>query len=103
MNEASIFAAALEKPNAEEQAAYLTQACAGDARLRRRVEALLRAHAEPDEILDRPLTPTVDETRLVERPGSCIGPYKLLQQIGDGGMGWSSWPNRRSRSAARSP
>jgi eukaryotic-like serine/threonine-protein kinase len=87
MNEASIFAAALDKPKAEEQAAYLTQACAGDARLRRRVEALLRAHAEPDEILDRPRTPTVDETRLAERPGSCIGPYKLLQQIGEGGMG----------------
>jgi serine/threonine protein kinase/WD40 repeat protein len=87
MNEASIFAAALEKPNAAEQAAYLTRACAGDARLRRRVEALLRAHAEPDEILDRPLTPTVDETPPAEGPGSCIGPYKLLQQIGEGGMG----------------
>src|SRR5262245_41834475 len=87
MNEASIFGAALDKPNDEEQAAYLPQAWAGDARLRRRVEALLRAHAEPDEILDRPLTPTVDETPLAERPGSCIGPYKLLQPIGEGGMG----------------
>jgi serine/threonine protein kinase/Tfp pilus assembly protein PilF len=87
MNEASIFAAALEKPNADQRAAYLTQACAGDARLRRRVEALLRAHAEPDEILDSPLTPTADGTPLAERPGSCIGPYKLLQQIGEGGMG----------------
>src|SRR5947208_17165236 len=87
MNEASIFAAALDKPNAEEQAAYLTQACGGDARLRRRVEALLRAYAEQDEILDRLATPTVDETPPAERPGSCIGSYKLLQQIGEGGMG----------------
>src|SRR5262245_51040347 len=87
MNEASLFAAALEKPSVEERAAFLTRACAGDARLRRRVEALLRAHAEPDEILDRLLTPTVDETPLTERPGSCIGPYKLLQEIGEGGMG----------------
>src|SRR5438045_1471283 len=87
MNEASIFAAALVKPNAEDQAAYLTQPCGGDARLRRRVEALLRAHAEPDDILDRLATPTVDETPPAEWPGSCIGSYKLLQQIGEGGMG----------------
>jgi WD40 repeat protein/serine/threonine protein kinase len=88
MSEASIFAAALEKTGAEERAAYLAGACADDARLRRRVEALLRAHAEPDEILDAPgpRACTVDAP-LTERPGAIIGPYKLLQQIGEGGMG----------------
>src|SRR5262245_49670446 len=63
MSEASIFATALEKAGGEERAAYLAGACAGDVKLRRRVEALLRAHAEPDEILDapEPRACTVDE------------------------------------------
>ncbi len=52
MTEATIFIAALDKPTEAERAAFLAEACAGDERLRRRVEALLRAHAEPDDILD---------------------------------------------------
>jgi len=40
-----------------------------------------------DPAASAPLKPTVDEPRLVERPGSRIGSYKLLQQIGEGGMG----------------
>jgi WD40 repeat protein/serine/threonine protein kinase len=88
MTEASLFAAALEKATPEERAAYLAEACAGDANLRRRVEALLRAHAEPDEMLDRPLAKApVDEQPVTEQPGSTIGPYKLLEQIGEGGFG----------------
>src|SRR6516162_9944100 len=54
MNEASVFAAALEKTSSQERAAYVTEACAGDEKLRRRVENLLRAHAEPDDVLDPP-------------------------------------------------
>src|SRR5262249_54800248 len=89
MSEASIFAAVLEKATDDERAAYLAEACAGDAKLRRRVEALLRAHAEPDEILDPPAAQvaTVDEAPIVERPGSRVGPYKLMEQIGEGGFG----------------
>jgi serine/threonine protein kinase len=86
MTEASIFAAALEKATDEERAAYLAEACAGNEPLRRRVEALLRAHAEPDAILDPPAS-TVDDTPIPEQPGSRIGPYKLLQKLGEGGMG----------------
>ena len=52
MTEATIFMAALEKPTETERDAFLADACAGDERLRRRVLALLRAHAEPDELLD---------------------------------------------------
>src|SRR5262245_26047733 len=89
MTESGIFAAALEKASAEERAAYLAEACAGDEKLRHRVEVLLRAHAGPDDILDPPeaAVATVDETPLTERPGSLIGPYKLLEQIGEGGFG----------------
>jgi hypothetical protein len=57
MREATIFMAALDKPAGAQRAAFLEDACGGDERLRRRVEALLRAHAEPDEILDRPAEP----------------------------------------------
>jgi hypothetical protein len=52
MTEASIFMAALEKPTEAERAAYVAEACAADPRLRRLVEALLMAHAEPDDLLD---------------------------------------------------
>ena len=45
---------------------------------------------------------TVDEPRLVEGPGGRIGPYKLLQQIGEGGMGVVSWPSNEPVNA-RSP
>jgi serine/threonine protein kinase/tetratricopeptide (TPR) repeat protein len=89
----SIFMAASEKA-AGERAAYLDEATAGDAVLRARVEALLRAHDDPDSFLKEPLAElgaTVDlaraEPQLAEGPGTVIGPYKLLQQIGEGGMG----------------
>src|SRR5947208_2681897 len=89
MPEASVFAEALDKATDEERAAYLAEACAGDEKLRRRVEALLRAHAEPDDILDPPAAQvaTVDEAPMTERPGSRVGPYKLMEQIGEGGFG----------------
>ncbi|MFL5339741.1 MAG: protein kinase domain-containing protein [Gemmataceae bacterium] len=84
-----IFFAALEKGVPEERAAYLDAACAGDADLRRRVEKMLAAQAQAGSFLEQPaLAPgaTVDSP-LTERPGTVIGPYKLLQQIGEGGMG----------------
>jgi serine/threonine protein kinase len=89
MTEATIFAAALEKATGEERAAYLAEACAGDDKLRRRVEALLRAHAESDDLLDPPQSRnlTADYAPITERPGTRIGPYRLMEQIGEGGFG----------------
>jgi len=61
----------------------------GSAALRQRVEALLRAHDEPDSFLDEPagaLDTTVDAP-IGEQPGTRIGPYKLLEQIGEGSFG----------------
>jgi eukaryotic-like serine/threonine-protein kinase len=100
MTERSIFLAALDRPDPAEQAAYLDQACAGDTGLRRRVEALLEAHHEPGDFFEPPAigestAPLGDEdpddqpapSPINEGPGSRIGPYKLLQQIGEGGMG----------------
>jgi tetratricopeptide (TPR) repeat protein len=88
-SEKSVFLAAIEISSAAERAAYLDRACHDDPRLRAEVEALLRAHEGPQRLLEAPeaVVPTVAEAPRVERPGSVIGPYRLLQVIGEGGMG----------------
>ena len=88
MNEETIFSQAIEKPE-NERSAYLDHACRDDAELRRRVEALLAAHDSPDSFLEDPIgdgEPTIGKA-LNARPGAVIGPYKLREQIGEGGMG----------------
>src|SRR5262249_53672434 len=71
---------------------YLDKACGPDASLRAEVEGLLGALSRAGEFMRRPVASaavveTADEQPLTERPGAVIGPYKLLQQIGEGGMG----------------
>ena len=86
----SIFLAAAEKATAAERAAYLDVACASDLELRERVERLLAAQSKVGRFLEAPapaLIGTVEESPATERPGTAIGPYKLLEQIGEGGMG----------------
>ncbi|HMF11597.1 MAG TPA: protein kinase [Gemmataceae bacterium] len=84
--EESIFAEALDKRSPDELAAFLDGVCASDAALRARVENLLKSHEHAGSFLRKPLAATVDEP-LTERPGTVIGPYKLKEQIGEGGMG----------------
>jgi serine/threonine-protein kinase len=89
-NEETIFGEALGKGSAAAQAAYLDQACAGDAPLRRAVEALLLAHQRAGGILESaPADPdlTRPANASADGVGFMIGPYKLLEQIGAGGMG----------------
>src|SRR5262249_36690141 len=87
----SIFAAAVAMATAEERAAYLDHACSGDAGLRGHVEALLRAHERAGHLLDRPAPRALEQTAAFasnEQPGAIIAArYKLLEQIGEGGMG----------------
>src|SRR5258708_39125107 len=52
--EKALFLSALEKPTPAEQGEFLDRACAGNATLRKRVEALLRAAEQPDSMLDHP-------------------------------------------------
>jgi serine/threonine protein kinase len=113
-NAREIFLAALDRPR-EGRDAYLDEACAGDAVLRKRVEALLRANDEPGPFLSAPeandlevtaahgdaapeVTGTLqagDEPPTAPYPipaaqveGSVIaGRYKIRQEIGEGGMG----------------
>jgi WD40 repeat protein/serine/threonine protein kinase len=87
--ERSIFLAAIEIGSACERAAYVERACDGNSALRAKVDALLQAHERPQRLLDQPYagTATVDDMSLREQPGTVIGPYKLMEQIGEGGMG----------------
>jgi serine/threonine protein kinase len=87
-----LFLQALELPSAGARKDYLDGACAGAAALRAEVEALLEAGARAGSFLEAPapavhLVATVDQTPSAERPGTVIGPYKLLEQIGEGGFG----------------
>jgi serine/threonine protein kinase/WD40 repeat protein len=85
-----IFFAALEKQTPVERNAYLDEACTGDAELRRCVERMLDAQPKIGDFLQRAApapSATIDEPPLAERPGAVIGPYKLLQELGEGGFG----------------
>jgi serine/threonine protein kinase/tetratricopeptide (TPR) repeat protein len=85
-----LFLTALEKEGSHEREAYLSEACGADESLRRQVDVLLQRHEQAGSFLEKPAADavaTVDELPLAEAPGTCIGPYKLLEQIGEGGMG----------------
>jgi eukaryotic-like serine/threonine-protein kinase len=87
MTERSIFMEALDIADPHERAAYLDQACAGDDALRNRIDELLRAHTQTGNFLEVPATDllaSADGPSVSERAGTVIGPYKLLEQIGEG-------------------
>jgi serine/threonine protein kinase/tetratricopeptide (TPR) repeat protein len=85
----SIFSLAIEIVSAEERQAYIARACGEDAELRQHVEKLVGAHFRAGSFLESPdpAAVVVGEKLLTERPGTVIGPYKLLEQIGEGGFG----------------
>jgi serine/threonine protein kinase len=95
MNEREIFAVAAQKPTPAECAAYLDEACGADLSLRQRIETLLHEQANlgsflespPAALAAAPFAPTITEPQIPEKPGTQIGPYKLLEQIGEGGFG----------------
>jgi eukaryotic-like serine/threonine-protein kinase len=89
----SIFGRVLEIESSGERAAYLNEACGDNADLRSEVDSLLEAIDKAGNFMKQAVAPAIeegstsDEPSITERPGAVIGPYKLLQQIGEGGMG----------------
>src|SRR5262245_45069061 len=94
----NLFLGALEKDTPAERSVFLDQACAGDAELRRRLEAMLRVHDKPDRLFDQTAP---EHLSLEEEPvpldflepttkaGSIgrLGHYDVLEVVGKGGMG----------------
>ena len=106
MSERAIFFQALDLDDPAERAAYLDKACAGDAALRRRIEALLESHAKVGDFLDVPAAQQLaapadrqaeppragvplDFLAPSQRPDSLgrLGHYEVLEVVGQGGMG----------------
>jgi WD40 repeat protein/serine/threonine protein kinase len=79
----SIFFAALERVP-DEWTAFLDESCGADTELRARVEKLLCAHQAMGSIHGGSIT---TDDPIEQRPGTTIGPYKLMEEIGEGGMG----------------
>jgi serine/threonine protein kinase/tetratricopeptide (TPR) repeat protein len=105
VNESQVFTNALKLATSAERAAYLDEACAGNAQLRADLEGLLQAQANDPGFLEQPVGPLGPAAEGLQAPGVPIdrraagltptegpgvvlaGRYKLLQQIGEGGMG----------------
>src|SRR5262245_56435580 len=92
LTEEEIFDCAVELPQ-EERSAYVNEVCHHDPALRGRIELLLQLDAE-ENFMEVPATGTATLANEAkpnhlkpEQPGDQIGPYKLLEQIGEGGFG----------------
>jgi eukaryotic-like serine/threonine-protein kinase len=108
----ALFLGALDRPEGPERAAYLDDACQGEASLRAQVEELLEADVRAGFFLTSTAeTTTGDDTNtamreatapptaaaespglaphapIAEGPGSRIGPYTIIRKLGEGGMG----------------
>ncbi|HEV3444551.1 MAG TPA: serine/threonine-protein kinase, partial [Gemmataceae bacterium] len=93
-DEEQIFAVARKIESPQARVSYLDQICSGNAALRARLQALLHAHERDGGLLKTPSVVAAASAvgdaagaAIIDGPGSLIGPYKLLEQIGEGGFG----------------
>ena len=92
LSDEDIFQIARRINSAEARRAYLDQACRDNAPLREEVDVLLAAFDASESFLESPAAEIASAVRtrdhsISEQPGATIGPYKLMEQIGEGGMG----------------
>jgi non-specific serine/threonine protein kinase/serine/threonine-protein kinase len=86
----ALFQAAMEiEP--ERRIGFLSAACNGDEELRQEVESLIHSHDDAGDFIEKPAVEPITPTRLDNESsplsGKRIGPYKIVQEIGHGGMG----------------
>ncbi|HNU31610.1 MAG TPA: protein kinase, partial [Sedimentisphaerales bacterium] len=103
-----LYYEALRRQAGPERASYLDTACGQDSDLRTRIESLLKADEEAGDFLESPAfegEATLGRSLVTEGPGSMIGPYKLLERIGEGGMAvvYMAEPAPSTRSALFGP
>src|SRR5947207_11905009 len=82
-----IFLQAVELGSPQAWPEFLDKACSGNPELRQHVERLLQAHNQSNSLLDGSGIAVTSASTTTQRLGTLIGPYKLLEQIGEGGMG----------------
>ncbi len=91
LDDQAIFEVARKISSGKARQAYLAQVWGDDPAMAQRIEALLQAHDESGSFLECPppgiSSPLTISQAAPERIGTQIGPYKLLEQIGEGGMG----------------
>ncbi|MDA8745511.1 serine/threonine protein kinase [Rubripirellula amarantea] len=95
LTERAIFLQAIEEENLDDRSAYLDDACGDDVVLRASVESLLKAHEGPAKLLDQPIgrgqgivgMAATEVVEPIEHIGMKLGPYRLMEQIGEGGFG----------------
>jgi serine/threonine protein kinase len=86
LTESAIFRAAA-RLQPDERPGYLDGACGQNRALRSEVESLLRVHDPEGSFLKAPAPAVTVDRPIIEGPGTVIGPYKLMEQIGEGGFG----------------